>query len=189
MVNLFNEKYSTNYLPNDLRHFHSLIDWGLKAGLSIEEAKKENYRLWYTNECLIDAAPITGAIEFLYELHKLKKNFIINSSRIPDLYESTVEWYKKHAPFVNQNQIKIGLPDIPDGAITKAYRIRSEGLRVHFEDVPEQAQAVVLYTDAHAVLLSNMATPYLVEAGRLTHIRGSNGNMPDFRPIRELFFS
>jgi hypothetical protein len=190
VTNSFNTKYNQSYHPNDLRHFNSVIDWCTEAGLSLAEAKDENRRLWYTPESLFGAKPVDGAIDFLYELHMRRKNYIINSSRIPLLHASTLEWYQTYAPFVEPERIRTGLPDISDGGVTKVYRILTERKIIHFEDVPDQACDVINYTDAHVFLLSNLQPPHLEQPNRnrLTHVKGSGGNLPNFWGIHRLFF-
>lgn len=143
--------------------------------MTIAEAKKENQILWYDPETISKAEPLPGAIEFLYELTSRNSNYIINSSRKPKLYESTVEWYRQKAPFVDPGRILTGLPDL-DPTITKAFRIKLEDRRVHFEDVPEHAKTILDYTRAHVFLLSNSDPPDTLEPHRLTHIKGRGSN-------------
>jgi len=183
----FNKRNHTNHSVTDLNHWNAVISWSLEAGMTMEEAKRENYTLWYEPETIFKAEPILGAVEFLYELTIRRCDFIINSSRKPNLHESTVEWYRVNMPFIDLSRIRTGFPDI-DGTISKVYRINSESRRIHFEDVPEHAKTILDYTGAHVFLLSNSRPLGLVEPGRLTHITGANDGMPDFTQINKMFF-
>ena len=54
-------------------------------------------------------------------------DFIINSSRIPELRESTIEWYKIHAPLVElvePERIKTGVAGF-DGLVSNVNRINA----------------------------------------------------------------
>ena len=115
------------------------------------------------------------------------KNFIINSSRIPELRESTVNWYKIHAPFVEPSRIRTGMSGF-EGLATKINRISDARRHLHIEDVPEHGRAILDYTHAHVILLSNSDDLKDIKSNRLTQIKGSPGEMPDFWDINKLFF-
>mgnify|MGYP001558754396 FL=1 len=192
VTNEFNKTYKTNYKVAELNHWNAVKDWCNEIGKSDDEANEIEHNLWYTPDALLKAEPIPGAIEFLRELFIRKINFTINSSRIPELRESTIAWYQKYAPFIEPENIKTGMPDI-DGLVTKVNRINAVRSAIHIEDVPEHARSVLKYTHAYVILMSNrddlgsldLSEP---ELKRLIRIKGENGDMPNFWPIHKLLF-
>jgi len=183
----FNIRHRTNHKVIDLCQWDTVRNWSLEIGMTKEEAEKENFDLWYKPETLFKAAPVPGAIEFLHELYMRDKNFIINSSRIPELRESTVNWYKIHAPFVEPFRIRTGMSGF-EGLATKVNRINDVRHHLHIEDAPEHGRAILDYTHAHVIFLSNSDDLKDIKSNRLTQIKGSPGEMPDFWDINKLFF-
>lgn len=185
----FNKRHGTIHKVTDLNYWNAVYDWCKELKMSDEEAKNENNDLWYTPDTIFKARPTPGAIELLNKLHERGSNFIINSSRLPELRDSTVDWYKKYAPFVKPEQIHVAMPGF-DGLITKVNRINghfSPRFRLHVEDVCEHAKLVLDHTNAYIVLLSNQEFDHPAH-GRYMQIKGKNGGMPDFWPINHLLF-
>ena len=183
----FNDRYGTKHDVTEVSYWNVVVDWCLKLGMDEREAKAINYELWYTPDTLFKAKPISGAIEFLHELYMRDKNFVINSSRIPELHESTVAWYVIHAPFVDPDRIRTHDTKMKDGLASKIYRVQNDKRRIHIEDVPEQALMIYKHTSAHVILLSN-ARLGNIKSARFTQIRGEDGQMPDFWAINKMFF-
>lgn len=184
----FNKRHKTNYKVTDMSYWNVVYDWCKVLGMNDEEAKAEEKNLWYTPETLFKAEPVAGAIEFIYKLHTSSKDYIINSSRTPNLHESTIEWYKIWAPFVEPERIHTGIEGF-EGLAMKVNRVSMSNRRMHLEDVPSHAKAVLDYTNAHVFLISNSDELKTIDSKRLTQIRGRNGEMPNFRSLNKLFFS
>lgn len=184
----FNRRHKTNYKVTDVSYWNVVYDWCKALKMTDEEAKAEEYDLWYKPETLFKAEPVAGAIEFLRKLHLRGKDYIINSSRIPELRESTIEWYKIWAPFVKTDRIHTGIEGF-EGLAMKINRVSLSNRRMHLEDVPSHAKAILDYTNAHVFLMSNSDELGTIDNKRLTQIKGRNGEMPDFRSINKLFFS
>lgn len=186
----FNLRFKTSHTPDEIRDWNTVVGWGLGAGLSLDEAKAQNDDLWYNGDLLKKADLVPGAYEFMYEAYKLGVQIPINSSRRPELYESTVEWYASRMSFVIPEQIHVGLRDIPDGELSKLWMIKIEGKSIHIEDSYSQVKIILDNSDIFVILLANKK--FFVDSnhqGRFTQITGKDGQMPTMKQVYDLFFS
>jgi len=191
VTGIYNNRYGTEHTYDEIRDWTTLYDWGLEIGMPPKEALAVEAELWRTPEIVIGAEPIPGAIEFLERAYyDYKIRIPIVSSRLPKLYDCTVEWYRARTSVVTPEQIFVGLPDIASGEISKVLRVMVLGKKYHLEDSHTQVQLFLDYTDDINILyLSNrtILDRYL-STGRLIRFPGENGGEPTMWPIYELFF-
>ncbi len=186
----FNLEFGTKHEAHEMRSWNVVYEWGVDIGMSSNEAMETNNRLWYSPDILFKAKPVKAAIEFLEKAYQLKSDIVIASSRTPNLLESTVEWYRKYAPFIKPEKVIVGLPDMHDGAVSKAVMVQLLKRKMHVEDVPAHAKLILQHsTSTRVFLLSNDNSLDTYKYPQLTRIGGKNSTyMPDFEPLNNLFF-
>lgn len=191
LTEIFNNRYGTNHTFDEVRDWTTLYEWGREIGMPKEEALAVEAELWRTPEILVQAEPIPGAIEFLERsYYDYKIRIPIASSRLPKLYDCTVEWYRAYTSVVTPEQIYVGLSDIANGELSKLWVVRALGKKRHLEDSHTQVQLFFDYTDDIDILfLSNRTLlDHYLKTGRLTRIAGVNGDEPTMWPVYEMFF-
>lgn len=191
----FNKIFRTNHRPEDIRHWHAIRDWGIESGLSFEEATKLELFLWFDPVLLYKAQPVAGAVEisrWFYErgipfpVISSRRDLVVSKGAYKNIKDSTIAWYEKWMPWVLPDDIHIQYGQEMKGEYYKAFMIKRMGIGVFFEDIPLHAQAILDYTDANIVLVSNRSLFPTANDNRIASLPYGVGKMPDLLPFYNL---
>lgn len=182
----------SNYNVMDFTGWHSVRDWAVpvfrERGLSPEKALKEAtlYDNWvWTDPDILGAAPVhRGAEAFVKRLHNEGIEYYFITSRIPELFDSTLRWFRRNLPWVDPSVIRVNTDPSLEGRDFKWQTVAKLGIGVHIDDYFEHAKLIVDRTFASAVLLSNLDNlPF--KHPRLLRIT-AEGRLPNLRDLHKL---
>ena len=183
----FNRLLGTDYQIEDMYGWHQLTNWAIEQGLERKEAERLDIELWYHRpDLLLQAPPIAGALEFVNWFIRRGISLPAITSRPAHLKDVTYAWFEKHLPDFPKKDIYIRHDDSLAGDIFKVLMIKKLGRKVHFEDSVYHAQAILDYTEAGVVLLSNSGVLdyHFGQAGRrIWRFSGQNDKLPDLQEV------
>ena len=159
-----NSDLGTNYQIMDFTGWHSVKDWalsgyikrGMPESVALRAATEYDTRVW-THPDLLGAAPVhRGAEAFIKRLHNEGIEYYFITSRIPELFDSTIRWFRRNLPWVDPSVIRVNTDRELEGKDFKWQTVAKLGIGVHIDDYFEHAKLIVDRTFASAVLLSNL---------------------------------
>lgn len=177
VVKVFNKLLKTDYKQEDVNSWRAIFKWAMKAGLNKDEAFKLDRKLWTDPEILFKSPPMPGAVEFTRKLHEQGIKLTVATSRIPKFKESTIDWFRKWMPWIEQVYIREN-KDIP-GEVFKAEAVKQIGSRVHFEDDPVHAKSILDRTEACVVFIPHIKEIPNFNSNRVIQISTKSNEIPN----------
>ncbi|TEU01709.1 hypothetical protein E3I18_02470 [Candidatus Woesebacteria bacterium] len=177
VVKVFNKLLKTDYKQEDLKSWTAIFEWAMKAGLDKDEAYKLDRKLWTDPDVLFKSPPMPGAIELTRKLHEQGIRLTVATSRAPKLKESTVGWFRKWMPWIEQVYIRES-NDIP-GEVFKAEAVKQLGSRVHFEDDPVHTESILDRTEACVVFMPYMKEVSITSSNRIIQVSTEDNKIPN----------
>ena len=187
-----NSDLGTNYKIMDFRGWRSVRDWaapvyiqrGMPESVALKAASAYDTRVW-TDPDILGAAPVhRGAEAFVKRLHQEGIEYYFITSRIPELSDSTIRWFRRNLPWVDPAVIRVNTNRELEGRDFKWQTVVRLGIGVHIDDYFDHAKLIVDRTFASAVLLSNLDNlPF--KHPRLFRIT-AQGRLPDLRDFHKL---
>lgn len=177
VVEVFNKLLKTDYKLEDVNSWRAIFKWAMKAGLNKDEAYKLDRKLWTDPDVLFKSPPIPGAVEFTRKLYEQGISLTVVTSRIPKLKESTVGWFRKWMPWIEQVYIRES-KDIP-GEVFKAEAIKQLGSRVHFEDDPVHTESILDRTEACVIFMPHIKKAPNSSSNRIIQVFTEDNKIPN----------
>lgn len=174
-----------NFEASEVERFNQMIYWAVERGLTEEEAKILQREIWDSDEVLIRAEPIPGALEIIKWLSEDGKDLHYATSRPHFLSGTTEEWVRNH-PEIDEDKLHIRNEEHEiDGIEFKGQTIKGiakiAGGALFIEDSPHQTRRILEITkkeNVYGILVPYariQASSELIEHPRLTVIaRNSN---------------
>lgn len=195
VVEEFNKMFGTLYTTFDIRDYHAVSRWAGVLGMGKKEAMAIENKLWFDPNVLFRAKPLPGAVKFTRWFAERNIDLPVVTSREsnikdvrkPNIEDVTIAWFRKWMPWIKEENIYMQKNQEMPGDIFKAWMNRVLGRGIHFEDVPGHAKAVLDYTDASVVLLSNLIEIDGYYPGRLLRIPETKGIGPEMHRVNEIF--
>ena len=187
-----NSDLGTNYKIMDFTGWHSVRDWAIPvfiqrrmpASEALKAATAYDTLVW-TDPQILGAAPVhRGAEAFVKRLHQEGIEYYFITSRIPELSDSTIRWFRRNLPWVDPSVIRINTDPELEGYNFKWQTVAKLGISVHIDDYFEHARLIVDRTFASAVLLSNI-DGLSFKHPRLFRIT-TRGRLPNLRDFHKL---
>ncbi|MCK4588490.1 HAD family phosphatase [Candidatus Woesebacteria bacterium] len=177
VVKVFNKLLKTDYKQEDLNSWTAIFKWAMKAGLNKDEAFKLDRKLWTDSNILFESPPMPGAVEFTRKLHEQGIKLTVATSRIPKFKESTIDWFRKWMPWIEQVYIREN-KDIP-AEVFKAEAVKQIGSKVHFEDDPIHAKSILDRTEARVVFMPHIKKIPNFNSNRVIQIFTKSSEIPN----------
>ncbi len=182
----FNKRFGTSYTTFDIRDYRAVSKWAVVLGMSKKEAMAIEKKLWFDPDIIFRAEPLPGAVKFTRWFAERNIALPVNTSRRPNIRDATIAWFEKWMPWIKEENVYMQKNQEMPGDIFKAWMNRILGRGIHFEDAPEHAKAVLDYTDAFVVLISNLIEIDGYYPDRLLRIPETKGIGPEMHRINEI---
>jgi hypothetical protein len=186
-----NSDLGTDYRIMDFSGWHSVRDWALPVfiqrrmpeSVALKAATEYDTRVW-TDPDLLGAAPVNrGAEAFIKRLHNEGIEYYFVTSRIPELFDSTIRWFRRNLPWVDPSLIRLNTDPGLLGADFKWQTVAKLGIGIHIDDHIEHAKLILERTFASTILLSNLGD--LGSKHPRFYRVTAEGRLPDMRDLHK----
>lgn len=134
VIEAINHKYQTTYSLDQMNRWEFLeTDLQKRLGIS----KEESYDIWLLPGVMLNAPPISDAIEIVHDLSKMGAQITFITSRSGILREDTLSWFGKYLPFVTPDQLLTQPGHERQGTKFKVETLRRLHPDLHIDDSME----------------------------------------------------
>lgn len=185
VVQKVNQELDTSYVVSDIDDWYWVKNTLSRHGRDEDTAMEFNNKLWFDPDLLFQVPPTEGAIEFMQWFHNRGLDIHVITSRDPHLRDSTIAWYQKHMPFLDEQNIILSPTKERRGDFFKVWAIKYlVKPAIHIEDSSHHAKLILDYTDTAVGYMSGSRTLDYLKSPNLIKLLDSD-SQPTFKDVRE----